>query len=293
MVEMENKIKDNKIARTVFEYIGILFGTFLTALAANMFMIPNRLAPGGFSGLATVLYYVTGLPVGTVTFCFSVVTQIVAVKVLGKSVGLKSFVCTLAYGVLVDAMAQVIPPFSEDVLLASIFAGVLYGVGMGILYRMGGSGGGTDLLARMLLKATRRLTLSTWIMCIDFCVVLFAGIAFREISVMLYSIIVLFLYTQVMDFVIVGNNYAKAVNIVSEKSKEICQRINQDLNKTATIFHAYGAYSGQSKDVVYCIVYRNQISKLKGIIYEVDPDAFVTLADTQEVLGGGFKNLNE
>ena len=124
---MENKIKDNKVARTIFEYVGILFGTFMTALAANMFMIPNKLAPGGFSGLATVLYYVTGLPVGTVTFVFSVATQLISLKVLGKSVGLKSFVCTLAYGVLVDVMAGVIPPFSDDVLLASIFAGVLYG----------------------------------------------------------------------------------------------------------------------------------------------------------------------
>ena len=289
---MENKIKDNKVARTIFEYVGILFGTFMTALAANMFMIPNKLAPGGFSGLATVLYYVTGLPVGTVTFVFSVATQLISLKVLGKSVGLKSFVCTLAYGVLVDVMAGVIPPFSDDVRLASIFAGVLYGVGMGVLYRMGGSGGGTDLLARMLHKVTKRLTLSTWIMCIDFCVVLFAGIAFKNISIMLYSIIVLFLYTQVMDFVIAGNNYAKAANIVSDKSPEICERIRTDLNKSATIFHAYGAYSGQSKDVVYCIVYRNQIAKLKSIIYEIDPNAFVTLADTQEVLGAGFKNFN-
>lgn len=290
---MKNKLKNNQISRTIFEYVGILFGTCLTALAANMFLIPNKLAPGGFSGMATVLYYLTGLPVGIVTFVCGVLTQLVAVKVLGKGVGLKSFFCTLIYGVLVDVFARIIPPFTEDVLLASIFAGVLYGVGMGILYRMGGSGGGTDLLARMLNKLTRRLTLSSWIMCIDFCVVLFAGIAFREISVMLYSTIVLFLYTQVMDFVITGSNYAKAANIVSSKSKEICQRINAELNKSATILHAYGAYSGEQKNVVYCIVYRNQIAKLKKIIYEIDQNAFVTLSDAQEVLGAGFKNFNE
>ncbi|MEG0377543.1 MAG: YitT family protein [Eubacterium sp.] len=290
---MENKLKNNRIAHAIFEYVGIFFGTSLTALAATMFMIPNKLAPGGFSGMATVLYYITGLPVGTVTFVFSILTQLIALKVIGKSVGLKSFFCTLAYAVLVDIFATVIPPFLDDVLLASIFAGVLYGVGMGILYRMGGSGGGTDLLARMIYKLTKKLTLSTWIMCIDFCVILFAGIAFQNIAVMLYSIIVLFLYTKVMDFIIVGNSYAKSANIVSTKNDEICKRIMTDLNKTATIFHAYGAFSKRETDVVYCIVYRSQIAKLKQLIYEVDPKAFVTLSDAQEVLGEGFKEYEE
>lgn len=280
----------NKVLHTVFEYVGVLFGTFLTALAANMFMIPNKLAPGGFSGLSTVLYYLTGLPVGTMTFIFSITVQIVAVKTLGKGVGLKSFVCTLAYGVMVDFMTGRIPVFTEDVLLASIFAGVVYGVGLGVLFRMGGSGGGTDLLARMLHKWTKRMTLSTWIMCVDFCVIIFAGVAFRELSVMLYSIIVLFLYTQVMNFVIIGGSYAKAANIISEQSAEICERINHELHKSATIFHAYGAYSGEKIDVVYCIVYHNQIAKLKQIIYSVDPYAFVSLSEVQEVLGQGFKN---
>ncbi len=290
---MKSKIRENRKLVTVFEYVGILFGTFLTALAANMFMIPNKLAPGGFNGIATVLYYTAGLPVGTVTLALSVVTQLVAIKVLGKSVGLKSFICTLSYGIMVDLMNGKLPQINDDVLLASIFAGVLYGVGMGVLYRMGGSGGGTDLLARMIHKWTKRLSLSTWIMCIDFFVILFAGLSFGEMSVMLYSIIVLFLYTQVMNFVIVGNNYSKAANIVSEHSREICDRIREDLNKSATIFHAYGAYSGDSKDVVYCIVYRNQIAGLKHLIYEVDPDAFVTLSDVQEVLGHGFKRIDE
>ncbi|MDO4289210.1 MAG: YitT family protein [Eubacterium sp.] len=290
---MKSKIRENTKILRIFEYIGILFGTFLTAVAVNMFMIPNKLAPGGYSGVATVLYYTTGLPVGTMTFVFSVATQLISLKVLGRSMGLKSFICTLSYGIMVDIMNGRLPQFSEDVLLASIFAGVLYGVGMGVLYRMGGSGGGTDLLARMLHKFTRRLSLSTWIMCVDFCVIILAGLVFRDLSVMLYSIIVLFLYTQVMNFVIVGNNYSKAANIVSEHSREICDRIRDELNKSATIFHAYGAYSGESKDVVYCIVYRNQISRLKQLIYEVDPNAFVTLSDVQEVLGQGFKRIDE
>ncbi|MEG1106293.1 MAG: YitT family protein [Eubacterium sp.] len=286
---MKKSVKNSKVFHTIFEYMGIFLGSAITALAANMFMIPNKLAPGGFSGMATVLYYITGLPVGTVTLVCSIITQFIATKVLGKSMGLKSFFCTLVYGILVDVFTGIIPAFTEDVLLGSIFAGVLYGVGMGILYRMGGSGGGTDLLARMIYKKNKRLTLSTWIMCIDFCVVLFAGIAFQDIAIMLYSIIVLFLYTKVMDFILTGNNYAKSANIVSEKSDEICKRINSDLGKSSTIFHAYGAYSGSEKDVVYCIVYRSQIAKLKQLIYEIDPEAFVTLSEVQEVLGGGFK----
>lgn len=290
---MKSKIRENKRLWTLFEYVGILFGTFLTAVAVIMFMIPNKLAPGGYSGVATVLYYTAGLPVGTMTFVLSVATQLISVKVLGKSIGLKSFVCTLSYGVMVDLMNGHLPEFSDDVLLSSIFAGVLYGVGLGILFRMGGSGGGTDLLARMLHKFTRRMSLSTWLMCVDFCVIILAGVAFRDLPVMLYSIIVLFLYTQVMNFVIVGNNYSKAANIVSEHSREICDRIRDELNKSATIFHAYGAYSGESKDVIYCIVYRNQIAKLKHLIYEVDPTAFVTLSDVQEVLGQGFKSIDE
>ena len=280
----------NTVWRTIFEYAGVLFGTFLTAIAANIFMIPNKLAPGGFSGLSTVLYYLTGLPVGTMTFVFSIIVQLISVKVLGKSMGLKSFVCTLSYGIMVDVMTPFIPTFTEDVLLASIFAGVVYGVGLGVLYRVGGSGGGTDLVARMLHKRFKRMNLSTWIMCVDFCVIIFAGFAFKDMAIMLYSIIVLYLYTQVMNFVITGNSYAKAANIISEFSKEICEHINKELNKSATIIHAYGAYSGERIDVVYCIVYRNQINQLKRIIYSVDPDAFVSLTEVQEVVGQGFKS---
>lgn len=286
---MNYKLPAKKKYKTIIEYLGITFGCALMAISLNAFTVPNKIAPGGVSGLATVIFYMTKIPVGITMLVFNIPLFILGIKILGKGVGVKTLYGTIMISVFIDYIF-IIPTFTTDLLLASVFGGIILGIGLGIVFRFGGTTGGTDLAAAIINKYLPGFTIGTILMIIDFFVVLAAGLVFKQPEISLYSLISLFTSIKVMDFIQEGLGYAKAFFIISNESEEISKIVIKELDRSVTSLSGQGMYTKEERRVLLCVVNRAQVNRLKELVHAVDPKAFVILTEVREVLGEGFKD---
>jgi uncharacterized membrane-anchored protein YitT (DUF2179 family) len=272
----------------IVEYIYILSGSVITALALNWFLVPNNIAAGGLSGFATVIHHVSGAPVGLVMLIFNIPLFFAGVKRFGGTFGAKTILGAVSLSIFIDVIAIYAHPLTGDRLLASVYGGLLSGVGLGITFRNGGTTGGSDIGARLL---SDHFSLSTGqgLMIIDFVIIGVAGLTFGA-EMALYALMTLFVTGKVLDFIQEGLGVGKAAFIISENAHVIAGKILTDMDRGATIFDAKGAYTGETKDVVLSVVSRAEISTLKELVKGVDPMAFVIIADVHEVLGEGFRS---
>ncbi len=274
----------------LLEYLGITLGCAIMAVSLNAFSVPNRIAPGGVSGIATVFHYLFRLPVGVTMLALNVPLFLLGVKVLGKGVGIKTLYGTIVLSIFIDYVFKMVP-FTFDLLLASVFGGIVMGVGLGLVFRFGGTTGGTDLAAAIVNKFIPGFTVGTILMAIDFFVVLVAGLVFKQPEISLYSIISLFTSIKMLDFVQEGLGYAKAFYIISNHPEEISRQVIKELDRGVTALSGKGMYTMEERDVLLCVVQRSQVNRLKEIVQSIDPKAFVILSEVREVLGEGFKDL--
>ena len=287
---MTNNFK--RISKLLLDYIGISIGCMIMAVAFNSFFVPARIAPGGFSGLAAVLYQFTNFPIGITTLILTIPLFIISIKLLGAKFGAKSFYGTIFFSLCIDFIVKS-PQLTDDLFLSSVFGGILLGIGIGIIFRFGGTTGGTDLLAAIMYHYVKRIPISTWLLIIDCIVVVIAGIAFQDIEIALYSILTIYINMRLMDVIQEGVSYSKAFYIISNKPAEITQMIMKDLDRGVTTLRGKGGYTNEDKDVLLCIVNRAEVFQLKDIVRSIDPNAFVILADVHEVIGEGFKNIDQ
>lgn len=275
----------------IIEYAGVTLGTFIMAFAINFFLEPNTIAPGGVTGLGIVLQKITNglITVWATNLVVNIPLFIAGVMVLGKSFGAKTL-----YGTFVLSFFLWLIPATNathDLLLASVFGGVILGVGLGIVFKAGGTTGGTDLAGAILNRFFPGLSTATHMMIIDIIVVASSGIVNKRIDTPLYSVIALYIIVRVIDIILEGFSYAKAFFIISNEPEKIGRTILQELDRGVTILKGKGLYSGLEKDVLLCVVDRAQMAKVKGIISSVDKRAFTMIADVHEVLGEGFKEM--
>lgn len=287
---MNFKLPAKKRYKIILEYIGITFGCALMAISLNAFTVPNKIAPGGINGLATVIFYLTKIPVGISILIFNIPLFLLSLKVLGKGFGVKTLYATLISSIFIDYVF-IMPVFTTDVLLAAVFGGVILGVGLGIVFRFGGTTGGTDLIAAMINKYFPGFTMGTILMTTDFFIVLFAGLVFKQPEVSLYSLIGLFISIKVLDLVQEGFGYAKAFFIISNYPEEISKVVFKELDRSITSLSGEGMYTKEERQVLLCVVNRTQVNRLKELIHAVDPNAFVILTEVREVFGEGFKKI--
>ena len=280
MINKKNLIK-------IFEWTCSTFGCIIMAFGFNAFYMPNKIAPGGFSGLASVLYALTGFPAGTATFLMCIPLFFVLYKQGGKMSLIKTIYGTFVFSFFLDVFEM--DAVTNDLILATVFGGIMYGVGSGIVFRVGGSTGGTDTLAMLVQKKIPSMNLGVLVLMIDSIVVLIAGIALKNIEIMLYSAIAIYVSSKVIDLVQNGLNYARAFYIFTNDVDALRDKIYEKLDRGITILNAKGGYSKEEKGLILCVVDRPQVPKLKRIIKEVDENAFVILAEVSEVLGEGFK----
>lgn len=273
--------------RPVFEYLVVLFGSFLIALSLNWFLVPNQIAAGGVSGLATVVYYLTRLPVGVTMLFVNVPLFLISLKVLGPTFGVKTVVGAVATSVFVDVTAGWLTPLTSDPFLACIYGGVLSGIGIGVTFRVGGSTGGTDIAAR-LLHHWFRLGPGRMLMVADGFVIALAGIVFGA-ELALYAFIAVFLTGRVIDFIQEGGVYAKAAFIISTESDAIAQAVLHEMERGVTELKGQGMFTGVDRPVLFVIVPRGEIAQLRRIVARIDPKAFMVVTDVSEVLGEGFR----
>ncbi|HEY8417820.1 MAG TPA: YitT family protein [Limnochordales bacterium] len=277
------------IRSTLVAYIGITAGVTAVALGLNWFLVPHRLAAGGVSGLAVVVYHLFGIPVGATMLAINIPLFALAARVLGISTGARSIFGFVALSVVVDALAPHLEPLTQDPVLAAIYGGVLVGIGVGITYRFGGSTGGTALGAR-LIHHYLRIGTGRALLLADGFVILAAGIAFGP-ELALYALLSVFITIRVVDLLEEGTPHAKAAIIVSDVPERISQLVLHELNRGATALRGRGLYTGRDRDILLVIVSRDEVGRLKQLVRTTDPHAFVVISDVHEALGEGFRRL--
>ena len=270
--------------------IQIALGCLLGALAYPLFLVPNHVAPGGLTGLATVLNYLFHWPVGVTSLVMNVPLFIIGYRAMGRLFVIRSLVATVLFSVLIDLIP--LPPMTEQPLLGAVFGGVLLGAGLGLILRGGATTGGTDMVARMIHNRFQHISVGAILFFIDCCVVLMAGF-FIEAEYALYAFASLYAATRVIDVVMVGLAREKACYIISTQHEQVKQEIMQKLDRGVTVLRAEGGYSGQERPVLLCVLSAQEMGRLKAIVRGADEEAFLSISDAHEVLGEGFRKLME
>ncbi|HNW84266.1 MAG: YitT family protein [Candidatus Cryosericum sp.] len=279
------------VGLAIRDVVGITVGCVIYALSFALFVIPRNLAPGGISGLAIVINHFFGqVPIGATIIILNAPLFLISFKRLGRGFLWRSIYATVISSVLIDVMVRYTNGFEVDMLLSSVYAGVIMGVGIGVIFRFFGSTGGTDLLAQLLSEHVG-LTFGTTLLVIDTVIIVLSGVAFKSVTIPLYSILSLYISSKTIDLVQEGMSFSKAAWVVSSQPEEIAARIMSELDRGVTKFTAVGAYTSEPKEVVFCVVPQSQISHLKQIVHDVDPNAFVAIMEVTETLGQGFKEL--
>lgn len=277
--------------KVLLSYVLIGIGVFVMSIALNYFFDPNTIAPGGVSGFAVVFRKITGIPIYITNLAINIPLFIFGAKTLGKDAAMKTLYATL----ILSLFLKILPPIvlTHDILLASIFGGLLTGFGLGIVFKFGGTTGGTDLAGAILNRKYPSLSLATFMMIIDLLVVVFAGIVERKIEISLYSIIAMYTSVKIIDLILEGVGYLKGFFIVTTKQDEISERLMLELERGVTALRGKGMYTKEDKDVLLCVVNRSQFTRVKEIVKEIDPLAFVMVTEMYEVLGEGFSDVEK
>lgn len=293
-----------KNLKIVKEFFFIIAGSFITAIAINVFLVPYKIAPGGLSGIATVIYYLSNgrFPVGVTMLVLNIPLFIIGIKLIGGRFAVRTLFSTIFLSLAIDSTEPLTRDFigrfllksgqlpsNPDILLYAIFGGFLMGLGLGIVFKSGATTGGTDLAAKIINHFAPGFTMGQILLLIDTSVIIFAAASFESFQLALYAIVTLFISSKVIDAILEGVNFAKAVFIISDKSDEISQKVMADLDRGVTALKGTGMYTGSDKVVLYCVVHRGQLPQLKEIVKGIDKNAFVILTDVREVLGEGFK----
>ena len=271
-------------------YAQILLGCLIGAAAYPTFLVPNRIAPGGITGVATIINHLLGLPVGTVSLVLNVPLFILGYRSMGRVFAFRSLVATLLFSLFIDLLPLRV--VSEDPLLGTLFGGVLLGIGLGLIMRGGATSGGSDMIARMVHRRFQFISVGSFLFAIDFAVVTAAGFLIGTTEA-LYALINIFLTAKVMDAVIIGFTGNKACFVISDRWEAISARILKEMDRGVTQLSSRGAYSGTERPTLLCVISRSEIMAFKRILREEDENAFVIIVEAHEAIGDGFSGLTD
>lgn len=276
----------NPKVEKLLEYLYVLVGSAIVALSFNVFLLPNRIASGGVSGISTILDATIGWEPAYVQWAFNIPLFIAGVLLLGRQFGAKTLAGTIFLPFIVFLTSD-FGAWTSDPLLGALFGGIGVGLGLGIVFRGKASTGGTDLAAQIINKYTG-LTLGTCVALIDGMIVLAAAIVF-DIERGLYALIALYVTSKTIDLVQIGWGRSKMVMIITSKEIEVREGILNKIDRGVTKLSAYGGYTDSERPVIMCVVDQTEFTKLKQLVKTIDATAFVVVMDAAEVLGEGFK----
>lgn len=275
----------NKYLQFIKEYIIVALACVVMAFNINYFFVGNKLAEGGVSGLSLIIHYLSNIDVSYLYFALNIPLIILAYIFLGKNFLLKTFFDTFVLSVFLKVFASFSEPL-DDILLAAIFGGAINGIAIGIVFYAGGSTGGMDIVAKIVNKYTG-IPISRILLATDFIVLSIVAVIFGKV-IFMYTLISLVISSKMIDIIQVGIYSAKGVTIITTKEDEIRKRIMEDTGRGITLIDAKGGYTQKEIGMLYCVVGQYQLIKVKTIVKEVDPSAFMIVADVHEVIGNGF-----
>jgi uncharacterized membrane-anchored protein YitT (DUF2179 family) len=282
----------------------VLVGSFILAAGFVYFITPYKIVPGGVYGISIVIHYLTkgvfdfapgGLPIGTMGLIMNIPLTILGIKILGPRFGVKTIIGFVLSSFFIDFITYFWgykPLVTNDPLLSSIFGGVLIGFGLGLIFKSKATSGGSDIVAMIIAKYTR-WPLGQLMIYVDSVIVLVALVAFQDWRIPLYSWVVIYISGKVIDGTLEGINYNKTLLIISDKYEEIREKILFDLERGATLIKAEGMFEHKERKLIFTNVSRREAFILKEYIRDVDPNAFVTIIDANEIIGDGFKSFKE
>ena len=276
----------HNVRESIVEYVYVIVGAAIVAIGFNVFLLPNQIASGGVSGISTILNGLFGWNPGLVQYAFNIPLFIAGIVLLGKKFGIKSFVGTVTLPFIV-LLTNSWSPWTDNPLLGALFGGIVVGIGIGLVFKGNASTGGTDLLAQIITKYIG-ITLGTSVLLIDGIIAISAAIVF-DLEKGLYALIGLYVTTKTIDIIQLGFSQSKMIYIITMKQDEVRDAIYAEINRGVTKLPAIGGYTGEARPVLMVVVYQTEFTKLKQLIKNVDPSAFVIVSNAYEVLGEGFK----
>ena len=284
--------KAEKRANPVVDALVMAFGAALFAAATSIFIIPNNFAPGGVTGIAIISNHLLRTPVGMGIVVMNIPLFILGLRKLGMGFVVRTAFATATCSLLIDVFSVILPAYTENKMLASIYGGVLGGAGLALVILRGGTTGGTDILARLLNRKFRHLSLGRVIFLFDLLITLCAVLAFGYIEAGLYSVITIFASSRVIDAMLYGADMGKSVMIISQKSGEISSAIARELERGVTLLDAKGAYTGKKSELILCAVRNNEVGRVHRIALAIDSEAFIIVTEAGEIIGEGFKSID-
>ncbi|MBP3305139.1 MAG: YitT family protein [Oscillospiraceae bacterium] len=282
-----------KAFTTAVWLVKIILGSAVFSLGFNLFLSPHGLNAGGISGLAMVVEHLLQIgTVGLITAVMNLVLFLIGGMKIGKRFLAGSLVGAAVVSISLDLFALLPVPQTEP-LLASLYGGVICGLGLGLVFSTGASTGGSDIVVRLLKRKWQNVPIGTINICFDMAVAVLTGLAFWDVSSALYSGVAIFVTGKVIDAVVYSFDYSKVALIVSEKHQSISEAILRDMDRGVTFLQGEGAYSHQEKKVILTAIKKHQLAELKQLVTEIDPDAFVIVQEAHQVLGDGFSRYTK
>ncbi len=268
-------------------FIFTLLGTMLTGAGIGVFLSANKIVGGGASGLSTILYHTLGIPLGVSFFALNIIFLLAGFKVLGKEFIIKTLFGTALLSVFTEIFS-IFPIHTNNIMLATIFGGVLYGFGIGISFAAGASTGGTDIIGRIIQTKFSHLPIGKVLLFIDGVIILISLIVFKNIELTLYGIIALFISSYSIDFIISKLNVSRLAFVITDKGEEISQKLVSTSPRGVTLIDVKGVYTGTDKKMLFCALKESEAEVFQNKILEIDSTAFIVFSESQRIKGNGF-----
>lgn len=273
------------------ELLQLTIGAALMGCALSIFLVPFKIAPGGMSGLATVLHYLVGINVSTLLMLINVPIFLLGLMHFDRSFLFRSIYGTIALSVFTEVFSNFSLP-NSDILLACVLGGSILGSGIALALRSGGTTGGADIIVLVLRKFFPSLSVGRLFMALDGFIILIAGATLGGWDTVLYSSVALFISGYVTDSILEGAKTARLVYIISDKEREVTQKIYDEMNRGVTGLSSVSMYTGRERRTLMCVIRKGELIRLKKLVYMTDPDAFVIISEAREVMGNGFDRYN-
>ena len=288
LIRFHKKIRTNSTYQIIKPIVLVILGAFLAAAGLELFLIPNKIIDGGIIGISIIASFLSNLPLGFFTFLLNVPFFYIGYKQIGRTFSLMTLIGVTSLSIFVYVFhLKNSGPITQDLLLATVFGGILVGVGVGTIIRYGGSLDGTEIISILLSKKSS-FSVGEIVMFFNVFILLSAGLVFGWDKAM-YSLITYFIAYKTIDLTIEGLEQMKAVTIISIKPRQIQEAISARLGRSVTFLYGKGGYTGVYKEIIYCVVTRLELAKLKKIVLEHDRNAFVAIEHVHDVMGGKFK----
>lgn len=282
----------SRLFRFIKNLIWYSVGSIIFAIGVSVFISPNEISPGGLTGIATIINYLIGVPSGIVLLLLNVPILIFGFIKFGGRFIINTAIATVLNSFALTAVEELLPMFTGDKILAAIFGGVLLGLGISMILLHGATTGGVDIIAKLVNKKFRHLTVGKVILLLDAVVVLIAVLVYGNFESALYSVVSMFVSSKTMDTMLYGGDKGKLVYIISSKPDEICNAVSTQLSRGVTVLDVIGGYTGRNHKMLMCSLRVYEVAALYSIIEKYDSNAFITVTEAGEIIGEGFKRIN-